>query len=64
MKNTYALIGPPFPLLNIERVQFDAGLALNDKGELIRTFNVEGFPRYVGEPSDEIDSNWDLLIRM
>ncbi|ETS83863.1 hypothetical protein PFICI_05739 [Pestalotiopsis fici W106-1] len=55
-------IGPPYPVLSIEQVHFDAGLALNEKGDLIRTSNVEGSRQYVGEPSDEIDSNWELLI--
>ncbi|KAK0707792.1 hypothetical protein B0H67DRAFT_588614 [Lasiosphaeris hirsuta] len=55
-------IGPPFPSLSIERVQFTAGLDLDDDGRLIRTGGVKGEPQYVGKPNDEMDANWEFLI--
>ncbi|OAA77852.1 hypothetical protein LEL_04675 [Akanthomyces lecanii RCEF 1005] len=54
--------GAPFPTLSVERVQFDAGLELDANGDPVRTPSMQGAPQYVGQPSDEIDTNWDLLI--
>jgi len=64
MNKNYASIGPLFPPLSIERVQFNAGLDLDDKGDLIRTGGVEGASQFIGEPNDEIDSNWEFYDRM
>lgn len=44
-------------------MQFTAGLDLDENGDLIRTGGVENAPQFVGLPNDEIDANWDLLIR-
>ena len=62
-QQAYASQGPPFPFLSIERVQFTAGLDLNETGDLIRTGDVKEALQFVGEPSDEIDANWMSLIR-
>lgn len=44
-------------------MQLDAGLDLDDNGDLFRTVGIEGALQFVGEPNDEIDANWELLIR-
>ena len=56
-------LGPPFPTLSVEKVQFKAGLDLDIAGELVRTGNVNDALQYVGEPTDEMDANWEWLIR-
>lgn len=64
-KANVVYLGPPFASLETERVQFDAGLELNRNGELIRTsISGKNAPKFVGDPTDEIDSNWEFLIRM
>jgi len=62
-KLTPPLLGPPFPTLSVEKVQFKAGLDLDIAGELVRTGNVNDALQYVGEPTDEMDANWEWLIR-
>lgn len=44
-------------------MQFNAGLDLDEKGDLVRTGGVEEAPQFVGAPNDEIDANWEFLIR-
>ncbi|TQV93215.1 hypothetical protein V2A60_010350 [Cordyceps javanica] len=55
-------IGPRFPVLEMERVRFDAGLDLDAAGHVVLVGGVAGAPQFTGPPSDEIDSNWDSLI--
>lgn len=58
-KNILTCVGPSFPSLRVEKIKFDAGLELDVDGDLVRT----GSAKYVGPPSDEIDENWEYLIR-
>jgi hypothetical protein len=45
-------------------VRFDAGLALDEEGNLFRTNDKENVRQFVGKPNEDIDANWELLIRM
>jgi hypothetical protein len=50
-----------FPSLKEEVVKYSGGLAFTAPGKMYRT-GIEGLPKYVGEPTEEIDANWDLLV--
>ncbi|KAK3348906.1 hypothetical protein B0T25DRAFT_231471 [Lasiosphaeria hispida] len=50
-----------FPTLSEELVKYTGGLAFTAPGKMYRT-GIEGLPRYVGEASDEVDDNWELLV--
>jgi hypothetical protein len=44
-------------------VRFSAGLDLDNNGDLVQIGGAKHAPKYVGEPSEEIDLNWEYLIR-
>jgi hypothetical protein len=50
-----------FPAIGEEIVQYTGGLHFTAPEKMYMT-NTEGLPRYVGEPSEEIDNNWELLL--
>ncbi|KAM0145502.1 hypothetical protein ACHAQE_011237 [Botrytis cinerea] len=49
-------------ILSEETVRFTGGLHFHKNGTLYREI-IEGEPQYVGEPSPEIDSAWNQLLK-
>ncbi|EMR81581.1 hypothetical protein BcDW1_9835 [Botrytis cinerea BcDW1] len=49
-------------ILSEETVRFTGGLHFHKNGTLYRE-TIEGEPQYVGEPSPEIDSAWNQLLK-
>ena len=46
---------------SLETIRFDGTAGFKDNGEIYRIYD-HSQPQYVGEPSPEIDANWNYIV--